>query len=155
MVETFCGGTIIERPESLKYKLKYGIVPEDDQIRSALEILIDGDFNVSEYGGKERKYKGMTRIEVWNESIKYTTFREAKDEDLSLLLARTTRYQKSSATAYISSLQAKSSGTRRKMRGSTKAKRCMCAMILQNIRRCVSTTKQQTHIASHGLCKLI
>ena len=94
VIETFCGGTIIERPESLKYKLKYGIVPEDDQIRAALEVLIDGDFNVSEYGGKERKYKGMSRIDVWNESIKYTTFREAKDEDLSLLLARTTRYQK-------------------------------------------------------------
>ena len=94
VIETFCGGSIIERPESLKYKLKYGIVPEDDQIRAALEILIDGDFNVDEYGGKERKYKGMTRIEVWNASIKYTTFREAKDEDLSLLLARTTRYQK-------------------------------------------------------------
>lgn len=94
VIETFCGGTIIERPESLKYKLKYGIVPEDDQIRSALEILIDGDFNVSEYGGKERKYKGMSRIDVWNESIKYTKFRDAKDEDLSLLLARTTRYQK-------------------------------------------------------------
>ena len=30
VIETFCGGTIIERPESLK--LKYGIVPEDDQI---------------------------------------------------------------------------------------------------------------------------
>lgn len=94
VIETFCGGTIIERPESLKYKLKYGIVPEDDQIRSALEILIDGDFNVSEYGDKERKYKGMSRIDVWNESIKYTKFRDAKDEDLSLLLARTTRYQK-------------------------------------------------------------
>lgn len=94
VIETFCGGTIIERPESLKYKLKYGIVPEDDQIRAALEVLIDGDFNVSEYGGKERKYKSMSRIDVWNESIKYTKFRDAKDEDLSLLLARTTRYQK-------------------------------------------------------------
>lgn len=94
VIETFCGGTIIERPESLKYKLKYGIVPEDDQIRAALEVLIDDDFNVSEYGGKERKYKGMSRIDVWNESIKYTKFRDAKDEDLSLLLARTTRYQK-------------------------------------------------------------
>lgn len=83
-----------EKADASNNRKEYGIVPEDDQIRAALEILIDGDFNVDEYGGKERKYKGMTRIEVWNASIKYTTFREAKDEDLSLLLARTTRYQK-------------------------------------------------------------
>ena len=94
VIETFCGGTIIERPESLKYKLKYGIVPEDDQIRAALEVLIDGDYNVSDYGGKERRYKGMTRIEVWNESIKHTEYREPAEKDLALLLARTTRYQK-------------------------------------------------------------
>ena len=94
VVETFCGGTILDRPESLKWKLKHGIVPEDDQIRAALEVLIDGDYNVSEYGGKERRYKGMTRIEVWNESIKNTEYREPAEKDLALLLARTTRYQK-------------------------------------------------------------
>ena len=94
VVETFCGGTILERPESLKWKIKHGIVPEDDQIRAALEVLINGDYNVSEYGGKERRYKGMTRIEVWNESIKNTEYREPAEKDLALLLARTTRYQK-------------------------------------------------------------
>ncbi|MBD5103327.1 MAG: hypothetical protein HDT47_00475 [Ruminococcaceae bacterium] len=36
----------------------------------------------------------MSRIDVWNESIKETTFRKAAEDDLSLLLARTTRYQK-------------------------------------------------------------
>ncbi len=94
MIETFCGGTILERPESLKWKLKHGVIPEDDQIRTALNTLIDGDYNVSPYGGKERKYKGMTRIEVWNESIMSAKFRVAGEADLSLLLARTTRYQK-------------------------------------------------------------
>ena len=94
VIETFCGGTILERPESLKWKLKHGIVPEDDQIRAALEVLIDGDYNVSDYGGKERRYKGMTRIEVWNESIKHTEYREPAEKDLALLLARTTRYQR-------------------------------------------------------------
>ena len=94
VIETFCGGTILERPESLKWKLKNGIIPEDDQIRAALEVLINGDYNVSEYGGKERRYKGMRRIDVWNESIKHTEYRLAAEEDVSLLLARTTRYQK-------------------------------------------------------------
>ena len=32
-IPTFCGGTILERPESLKYKLKHGIIPEEEQIR--------------------------------------------------------------------------------------------------------------------------
>lgn len=94
IIETFCGGTILERPESLKWKIKNGIVPEDQQIADVFEKLIDGDYNVDLYGGKERRYQGKTRIEVWNESIKRTEFRQAAEEDLNLLLARTTRKQK-------------------------------------------------------------
>ncbi len=95
VIETFCGGTILERPESLKWKLKKGLIPEDKQIRDAFETLIDGDYNVEEYGGKERRFKGKRRIDVWNESIKRTQFRMiAEPEDLNLLLARTTRPQK-------------------------------------------------------------
>lgn len=94
IIETFCGGTIIERPESLKWKLKNGVIPEDEQIRKALETLIDGDYNVDSYGGKELRFKGMSRIDVWNSSIKRTNFRKASERDLSMLLARTSRYQK-------------------------------------------------------------
>lgn len=94
MIETYCGGTILERPETWKWKIKHGIIPEDQQIRDIFGTLVDGDYNISEYGGKERRYKGMSRIEVWNESIKETEFRKAADGDLSLLLARTTRYRK-------------------------------------------------------------
>lgn len=38
----------------------------------------------------------MTHIEVWNESINSdeVVFRDADDEDLTLLMARTSRYQK-------------------------------------------------------------
>ncbi len=93
VIETFCGGTILERPESLKWKLKNGIVPEDQQIRDIFGTLIDGDYNVDEYGGKERRYKGKTRLEVWNESIKNVEFRNAAEEDLNLLLARVSRPQ--------------------------------------------------------------
>lgn len=94
IIDTFCGGTIIERPESLKWKLKNGVIPEDEQIRKALETLIDGDYNVDSYGGKELRFKGMSRIDVWNSSIKRTNFRKASERDLSMLLARTSRYQK-------------------------------------------------------------
>jgi len=58
--------------------------------------LINGGYNCKAYGGKEKRYKGMTRIDVWNESINSpeVMFRDAADEDLVLLLARTSRFQK-------------------------------------------------------------
>ena len=95
IMDTFCGGTIVERPESLKWKLKKGIIPEDQQIRDLLEQLINYDYNVDLYGGKERRYKGMTRIEVWNESAKRTVIRRPRsNEDLNILLARISKPQK-------------------------------------------------------------
>lgn len=94
VIETFCGGTILERPESLKYKLKKGLIPEDAQIREMFSTLINGDYNVDQYGGKERRYQGMTRLDVWNCSIKRTKFRMASEKDLDILLARTSRRQK-------------------------------------------------------------
>ncbi len=94
MVATFCGGTILERPETWKWKIKHGIIPEDQQIRDLFKIYVDGDYNVSGYGGKEKCYKGMTRLDVWNKSIQETEFRKPADGDLPLLLARVSRYQK-------------------------------------------------------------
>ena len=95
VIETFCGGTILERPESLKWKLKKGIIPEDQQIRDIFGTLIDGDYNVDLYGGQERRYKGKTRIEVWNESIKRTKLRKlVNNEDVNVLLARVSLPQK-------------------------------------------------------------
>ena len=93
-METYCGGTILERPETWKWKIKHGIIPEDQQIRDLFEIYVNGDYNVAEYGGKEKRYKGMSRIDVCNESIQDTEFRYPADGDLPLLLARVSRYQK-------------------------------------------------------------
>lgn len=93
-VETFCGGTILERPETWKWKIKHGIIPKDQQIRDLFKIYVDGDYNVADYGGKEKRYKSMSRIDVWNESIQETEFRKPADSDLPLLLARVSRYQK-------------------------------------------------------------
>lgn len=95
LFETFTGGDIMEKPESLKAKLKKGIVPLDSEIRTLVADLIDGTYNVGQYGGSEKKFKGMTRIEVWNESIQNRVLRKVvNEEDLNLLLMRTTGYQK-------------------------------------------------------------
>ncbi len=93
-IMTFCGGTVVERKESLKWILKQNELPTDLQIRKALDIFIDGDYNTSPYGGKETRYKGMSRIDVWNESIKETTFRECDVRNLDMLLKRVSRPQK-------------------------------------------------------------
>jgi len=93
-IETFCGGTVVEQKESLKWILKHGKIPTDMQIKAALDLFIDGDYNVSPYGGKELRLKGKRRIDVWNESIKNTEFRMAAEANLDMLLRRVSRPQK-------------------------------------------------------------
>lgn len=92
----YCGGTILERPEELNQKIKNKEIPTDQEVISMLEVLIDGGYNARLYGGKENRFKGKTRIDVWNESINSdgVLFRDASDDDLKLLLARVSGYQK-------------------------------------------------------------
>ena len=93
-IETFCGGTVVEQKESLKWILKHGKIPTDLQIKAALDLFIDGDYNVAPYGGKENRYKGKRRIDVWNSSIKNVEFRAADAANLDMLLKRVSRPQK-------------------------------------------------------------
>lgn len=95
LFDSYTGGHILERPESLKSRIKNGEIPTDSKIREFVDVLIDGIYNVGAYGGAEKnKYKGYSRIDVWNESIKNTTQRIIPEEDLNLLLMRTNGYQK-------------------------------------------------------------
>lgn len=94
MFEGYCGGTIMQRPESLKRRIKEGKIPCDFEVRELLENWIDYDYNVQEYGGSEAKYKGMSRVDVWNKDIKAVGVRKAAESDLNLMLMRSTRLQK-------------------------------------------------------------
>lgn len=92
----FCGGTVVERHESMNKRVRNREIPTDEEVIKSLEVFIKS-YNSSPYGGKEAKYKSMSRIEVWNRSVnsERVTFRDvASEEDLALLLARNTRYQK-------------------------------------------------------------
>lgn len=89
--DTFCGGTILERKESLKHIIKKGGIPRDYEIRDVFDAWIDGEYNCQEYGGSERCFKGMSRIDVWNKTI--TEVRKTTAEDLNLMLMCTTRTQ--------------------------------------------------------------
>lgn len=91
----YCGGTILERPESLKRRIKNGEIPQDYEVRQYLNLWIDGDYNVQAYGGNEQNaYQGMSRIDVWNKTIKNVGIRKATNSDLNLMLMRTTQVQK-------------------------------------------------------------
>ncbi|MDE6781618.1 MAG: Mu transposase C-terminal domain-containing protein, partial [Ruminococcus sp.] len=90
--DSYCGGTILERPESLKRRIKDGKLPCDYEIRSTLNAWIDNEFNSQEYGGSEQKYKGMSRLEVWEKTC--PEMRMATESALNLMLMRSTRKQK-------------------------------------------------------------
>jgi hypothetical protein len=91
LFETFCGGNVLERPESLKYTLKKGRIPLDGQLRIMIADFIDGIYNVGAYGGAVEADRGKRRIDVWNEHIQ--AIRKALPEDLNLMLMRSTRSQ--------------------------------------------------------------
>lgn len=92
---TFCGGKVTERPESLKRIIKDGKqIPTDSAVRELLALWIDNDYNIQPYGGSEKCFKGMSRIEVWNADIKETGVKLAGEAELNLMLMRTTRVQK-------------------------------------------------------------
>jgi len=91
LFETFCGGNVLERPESLKYTLKQGLVPLDGELRVMIAELIEGTYNVGAYGGAVEADHGKRRIDVWNEHIREQ--RKAKPDDLYLMLMRSTRKQ--------------------------------------------------------------
>ncbi len=88
----FCGGTIIERPESLKRRIKDGKLPCDYEIREILDTWIKNEYNLQPYGGSEQKYKGMSRLDVWNKTC--SEMRKISESALNLMLMRTTRKQK-------------------------------------------------------------
>lgn len=92
LFETFCGGNVLERPESLKYTLKKGNIPLDGELRIRIADFIDGVYNVGIYGGAVEADRGKRRIDVWNEHIQEQ--RRAAPDDLNLLLMRSTRKQK-------------------------------------------------------------
>ncbi len=88
----FCGGNVLEKPESLKHRIKSGKLPQDYAIREALAAWVDGDYNLQPYGGVEKRYRHLSRLEVWNQEIQ--SVRKASEAELNLMLMRSTRLQK-------------------------------------------------------------
>lgn len=88
---TFTGGTIIERPEILKYNLKKGKAVADQELTQTVEYLLEWYFNQRPYGGMVVKDKGKTRMQVYEENL--YAIRMCSEEDLALLMMRSSRAQ--------------------------------------------------------------
>ncbi|MDE6672771.1 MAG: Mu transposase C-terminal domain-containing protein, partial [Ruminococcus sp.] len=88
----FCGGTVLEKPESLKRRIKNGKLPCDYEIREIFDTWIDGEYNLQAYGGSENCYKELSRLDVWNKTC--SEIRKAPESALNLMLMRSTRKQK-------------------------------------------------------------
>ena len=94
-VESYCGGKPDERPEECKQLVKERKLITDEELREMLPIFIKGH-NSELYGGKEKRYKNMKRIDVWNEAVMSgdIEFRTTDADNLNLLLRRTSKIQK-------------------------------------------------------------
>ncbi|MDE5772091.1 MAG: Mu transposase C-terminal domain-containing protein [Ruminococcus sp.] len=90
----YCGGNITERPEILKQNIKNCTIETESELRESFADFADNVYNVQPYGSSETKYKGMTLIDVWNDSIRETEFRKASADVLDLLMLRNAGFQK-------------------------------------------------------------
>lgn len=92
LFETFTGGNVLEKPEKLKGVLKNGAIPMDSTLIEAVEQILEGYFNESEYGGEVASDRGKPRMQVWQEQLHKK--RMAPAEELNLMLMRSSRPQK-------------------------------------------------------------
>ena len=94
LFDTFTGGNIIERPEKLKFVLKgsQGTIPDDSEIISIVNELIENYFNYEEYNGAVVKDRGKTKLQIYEDNLKVK--RVAAEDELNLMLMRSSRKYK-------------------------------------------------------------
>lgn len=90
---TYCGGNVLERPESLKKVLKSGNIPTDAEVRDMVNDLMEGYVSHLPYGGTVVKDRGLTKAEVFKKYLP-NPVRYATEDELDLMLQRSTRPQK-------------------------------------------------------------
>lgn len=92
--DTYVGGNILEKPESLKAVLKnqQGNIPTDEEVIAAFESYVEGVFNLAPYSGPVVKDRGKPKLQVFEENLR--TKIVIPEEDLNLMLMRSSRVQK-------------------------------------------------------------
>lgn len=90
---TYTGGNVVERPEQLKKNIKNkSNIPVDTEFIQQVEDILNYYFNEQPYGGSVTEDKGKTRMQVYKENL--VEKRIASEQDLNLMLMRSTRSQK-------------------------------------------------------------
>ena len=92
--ESFTGGNTVEKPECLKKVMKQGHVPTDEELVEAVDTLINGYFNLKPYSGPIMEDRDLRRMDVYHLRHRDEIVRPASEEDLSLMMLRSTRPQK-------------------------------------------------------------
>ncbi len=92
LFETYTGGSVAEKPEILKTRLKNGQVIVDEKLKSDVDTIIEYYFNYSSYNGEVKADKGKRKIDVYNEH--QVSVRRASKDELEFMLMRTGKAQK-------------------------------------------------------------
>lgn len=90
---TYTGGNVVERPERLKKVIKNSDnIPTDFEFTQAVEDILTYYMNEKPYSGAVNSDTGKSRMQVYKENL--SVKRVAAEEDLNLMLMRSTRSQK-------------------------------------------------------------
>lgn len=90
LFDSYTGGNVLEKPERLKEVLK-GDVIDEVEFTKVVEEMLEYSYNYQEYGGSVAADRGKKCIDVYYEHLKEK--RVASEEDLWLMMLRTTRPQ--------------------------------------------------------------
>lgn len=92
LFHTYTGGSIFEKPEILKVRLKNGQIVIDDDLKAKVNEIIEHYFNYQVYGGKVFDDRGKSRIEIYYENMKRV--RSTTKDSLNLMLMRSSKPKK-------------------------------------------------------------
>ena len=91
LFETFTGGNVLEKPESLKTILKNERIPNDIDFTQQIEMIVKYYFNRDTYNGAVAKDKGKLKQQVYEENLLHK--RIAEESELNLMLMRSSKAQ--------------------------------------------------------------
>ncbi|MGL5438814.1 MAG: Mu transposase C-terminal domain-containing protein [Filifactoraceae bacterium] len=92
LFDSYTGGNIMERPERLKAHIKNGEVIIDKELIEQVSDMIEYYLNYTDYNGAVSADRGKRKIDIYNQGM--TTVRRATEDDLDLLLMRSSKLVK-------------------------------------------------------------
>lgn len=86
LFNTYTGGSVVEKPERLKFVLKKEQIYTDEEFEEYVTAVLEWYFNMEAYNGAVEADKGKCKMDVFNEHLKRK--RVASAEELNLMLMR-------------------------------------------------------------------